>query len=144
MTKRSKQNNICMILFAILEIFTMIGAYAAHHYTKARLGMMRHVVYLNSIWEDMLPIQSIRWILVVIIIILGLFICLRFRKQKTKPIIGTIIFIWTIAISVWTTYFLIAYDAEWNRAYYILGICFVAITIFQNILGHCFLNKRTE
>ena len=144
MTKQNKRNKICLILLSILEILSIIGAYAAHHYTKARLGMQRHVVYLNSMWEDMLPIQSIKWILVVIIIALGLLIYLRFRKQKVSSVTSTITFIWTIAISAWTAYFLIAYNTERNRAYYILCICLVAITIFQNILNHCFLSKNIK
>lgn len=148
MTKqqKNKYNYICIVVFAILEISAIVGAYAVSYFTKARMGMLRHVVYLNGKWEKMLPIQMIKWISVISIIVFMIFIYLRVRKKELQSLINTIVTLLTIIMSGWTLYFLLRYGAEINRAYYIMSICFILSTAFQNIIYHCFhsINKRNS
>ena len=148
MTKqqKNKYNYICIVLCIILEILAIAGAYAVNYFTKARMGMLRHMVYLNGKWEKMLPIQMLKWIIVVTIIVLMIFVYLRNHKQKLNSLINIIVTLLTLIISGWTVYFLLSYSTEINRAYYILSICFILSTVFQNILYHCFcsINKKTS
>ena len=134
---------LCSILCSLLELIAIIGAYAASHYTKTRMGMLRHMTYLNGKWEGAVPISAIRWIAICIIIALIILTYLHYRKQKSHFRFGVIVLIWTFGLSVWTVYYLLFYNVEMNRAYYILSFCFILATVFQNILHHCvFLRKR--
>ncbi len=149
MTRRqNKQKYIYVILFGIIEVLVIIGAYAAHYFTRTRMGMFRHVVYLNGKWEKTLPIQTIKWISISIIIILAILAFLHYRKEKANSQVNMVAMLLTIAISGGTVYFLLVYNTGKNRAYYILSICYILITVLQNILYHYIssikLKKKTK
>jgi amino acid transporter len=141
---QNRRNYICIILFSILELFAIVGAYAFHHFTKTRMGMLRHVIYLNSKWEKMLPITKIRWIAIIIIIALMIISYLRYRNIRISSKAYTVTTILTIAVNGWVLYFLLFYSTETNRAYYILSVCFILVTVFQNIVYHCISSIKSR
>lgn len=142
--RQNRVNYICIILFAILEISAIIGAYAAHYFTKTRMGMLRHIIYLNSSWENTFPIPMIRLIAICAIIALAIIVYVIYLNKKVNSLSVTMSMILTIIISGWTVYFLLIYDTESNHAYYILSICFILITLFQNALYHCISSIKSE
>jgi hypothetical protein len=135
---------LCIILCSLLELMAIIGAYAASNFTKTRMGMLRHVAYLNGKWEQAVPVSSIRWIAVCTIIALAILAYLHYRKQKAHFRFGVIVMLWTFGLSAWTLYYLLFYNVEMNRAYYIMSICFILGTVLQNILHHCFFSKKGQ
>lgn len=145
MTKRqNKVYYISMFFCGILEVLALIGAYAANYYTKTRMGMLRHVAYLNNKWEKTLPITSIKWIAICIIIALVILVYLRYRKQNNNGKGTATAALLTIVISIWTLYFMLSYSTARNRAYYILNVCFVLAVVFQNILFYCFSSFKSS
>lgn len=144
MTKQqNKGYYVCMILCDIFEFLAIIGAYAAHYFTKTRMGMLRHVVYLNGKWEKAVSIPTVKWIMLLIIIALIVLVYLHYRKRKMHNMSTTIAALITIAISGWTVYFLLFYNTGRNRAYYIISICFILVTVLQNILYYCLSAIKT-
>ncbi|OZV11462.1 hypothetical protein CIW83_14360 [Tissierella sp. P1] len=145
MTRRQNRSKyICAILCGILEFLAIIGAYAAHYFTKTRMGMLRHVIYLNGKWEKAFPIPAMKWIAISIILALVIIAYLRYRKGNTDYNINIPVMLLTIIMSIWTAYFLLVYSTEKNRAYYILSICFLLATVFQNILYHCIFSIKSK
>ena len=143
--RQNRINYICITLFAILEVAVIIGAFATHYFTKTRMGMLRHIIYLNSNWENIFQIPMIRLISICSIIALAIMVCIIYLKRKENSLNSTMSMLLAIGISVWTVYFLLVYDTESNRAYYILSICLILITLFQNIMYQCifFYQVRT-
>lgn len=139
MTKqRNKIYYAIIILFVVLETMAAIGAYAAHYFTKTRMGMLRHVVYLNGKWEKLLPISEIKWVVLLIVIIFIIFACILYKKNKKHSVAAKMLAVITMVISFWTVYYISYYNTGMNRAYYILSICFLTITMFQHIIYYCF------
>lgn len=126
-----------IVLFSILEILALTGAFSAHYFTKTRMGMLRHVVYLNGKWERAFPIQIVKWVSICIIIGLIILISLNYLKRRKHYKTNILTITWTMIVNGWTLYFLLAYSVEKNRAYYILAICFTLITLFQNMIYYC-------
>src|SRR5699024_12741113 len=58
--QQNKNSFILMIITSILELLIIVGAYMINYYTRVRMGMARHVIYLNRIWEEDLPILTIK------------------------------------------------------------------------------------
>ncbi len=135
--QQNKNKYICVIFYIVIEALAIIGAYVTNHYTKTRMGMLRHVVYLNGKWEKSLPIPIIKWIAISIIIALVILAYLRYHKEKASFKVNMMVMLLTIAVSGWTVYFLLAYNTERNRAYYIISVCFILATVLQNIIYHC-------
>lgn len=123
-----------LIIFALLEIAALIGAYAAHYFTKTRMGMLRHMIYLNGKWEKMLPLDIIKWFVVILILIITI-ISLVSLLRRSNNNIGKLLKIISIALGIFTLYFLVFKSAEINRAYYIISLCLVLGTVFQNVIN---------
>lgn len=145
MTKRqNKVCYICIILCIVLEITAAIGAYAANYYTKTRMGMLRHVVYLNGKWERLVNITELKWLAILISIILIIFVYLFYKKQKKHSMTVKLVTVITTVISLWTVFYLLFYNTGINRAYYILSICFIMITVFQHIICYCLYSIKVK
>ncbi len=133
------QNKLCgafIILCAILEVLTLIGAYAAAYFTRTRMGMLRHVVYMNGKWEKLFPIPFIRTFAICVIIVLAAIVCIRYFKMRQKGIVAAAAVL-VILLSAWTIYYIISCNTGINRAYYILSMCFIMAAMFQNIIYYC-------
>jgi len=141
---QNKSGLICMFVCGILEVMAIIGAYAANYFTRTRLGMLRHMVYLNGKWEKMLPIATVKWIALFIVFALVIISCLQYSKRKRRFKADAAVTLLTIAISGWTVYFLLFYNTEMNRAYYILSLCLVLATVLQNALHYCFFSAQSR
>ena len=132
--QQNKGKYICIILFSVLEILTLIGAYLAHYFTKTRMGMLRHIVYLNGKWEKTFPISTIKLVTICIIIALIILVFLNYFKRQKAHRVNIWTIMWTMVISGWTIYFLLTYSTEINRVYYILSVCFILTTLLQNTI----------
>lgn len=145
MTKQqNKYISVVVILCSLLEILAIIGAYVAHYFTKTRMGMLRHMAYLNGKWEKEFPIDMMKWIVVGMIIIFIIFICVHYIKEKRKFNTSIALMVITIIINLWTVYYLLFNGTASNYAYYIISICLIILTVFQNISYCCFLIKNRD
>ncbi len=123
------------LLLGLLEIGLLIGAFAANYYTRTRMGMLRHVIYLNGKWERGLPLVILKWLAVFLILSLIILSIIKLFKKDVRFL--DIIFIgMSMALGLWTLYYIIFRSTETNRAYYIISLCLVLATVFQNSLSH--------
>ena len=142
MTKlQNKLCGACIFLCAILEALSLIDVYAADYFTRTRMGMLRHVVYMNGKWEKLFPIPFIRAAALCVIIALAVIACIRYFKMRINGM-ASLTAVLVVLLSVWTVYFLVFFNTGINRAYYILSICFILATMFQNIIYHCLCHMK--
>lgn len=97
--------------------------------------MVRHVIYLNGKWEKGLPINTLKYIVIALIIVMIVFLIVR-RKNYVSS--GRLSALWTMSLNLWTVYFLIFFNTEKNRGFYILGICFVIAAVLQNVINYLY------
>lgn len=98
---------------------------------------------LNGKLENAIPFQAIKWISICLIVCLVILMFSRSRVHHNKGIhykATKIAGILNITLSAWTMYFILFYSTEINRAYYIISICLIMSTLFQNAIYHCFLS----
>lgn len=142
MTKlQNKLYGAFIILCAILEFISIVGAYVANYFTRTRMGMLRHIVYLNGKWEKLVPVPVIRIAVLFIIVVLVIIAFNRFRKIKSNAMLN-VMAVLLVLLSTWTVCFLVFSNTRINRSYYILNMCFVLATMLQNIIYHCLYNIR--
>ena len=121
------------LLFGILEIGLLIGAYAANYYTRTRMGMLRHVIYLNGKWERGLPLVILKWVTIFLILSLIILSIIKLFKRDVR-FLDRIFLSLSMALGLWTLYYILFRSTETNRAYYIVSLCLVLGTIFHNVL----------
>lgn len=129
MTKQCQRINLFLIFTGILSFIPFLGASIVNYYTRTRMGMLRHIVFMNTTWEEKYPIATIKTvgiIAVLLILILGVyFIWLKKVKSKNINLIGKLIFLTTLA----SGYYIITQNKDSIRSYYI-----AAIFIFIGVL----------
>lgn len=76
------------IIFDILSIACLIGGYIIQYYTKRKLGMLRWVVYQEAKWQQKLPMDILKYVSVIIVILLLVGICKLFGKKLKDNIFG--------------------------------------------------------
>ena len=54
-----KAKKICYVVTTILECLLLIGAYMVNYFTQSKMGMLRHVIHKNYVWEEKYPIANI-------------------------------------------------------------------------------------
>lgn len=129
-----KLKKIFYILTTILEILLLIGAYMVNYFTHKKMGMLRHVVHKNYVWENKYPIETIQYISIIALIILMLLVLILYikRKSKLKKIVTTMSITMVIFVLFFTGFILI-YSAEEIRAFYYMSFMIGLMTLIQII-----------
>lgn len=140
-----KAKKILYILTTVVEVLLLIGAYMVNYFTHAKMGMARHVIHKNYVWENTYPIENIQYAVIIAMIILMLLVLIVYMKRRAmlKKIVTTMSIIMVISVISFTGFILI-YSTEEMRAFYymsfILGIT-VLIQIIKTFIGVLVCNK---
>lgn len=128
------KTKIFYIVCMILEIALLVGAYMVNYFTQTRMGMLRHVVHKNYVWEETYPIASIKYISIVVFFILMLIVVVLYFKRKNcfgKIVTAMVI---TMVIVVFSFIgFVFVFSAEKLRAFYYISILLGVLTSVQII-----------
>lgn len=125
---------IFYVLVTIIEALMLVGAYLVNYFTHAKMGMLRHVVHKNYIWEQKYPIQTIKYVSILALVILMLIVLVMYFKKKymLKKIV-TIMSITMVLFVIAFAIFVLMYSSEEIRAFYYMSAIFGAVTLIQII-----------
>lgn len=122
-----------ILLCGLIEIAAFIGTYAASYYTRTRMGMIRHIIYLNGKWERAYTIGTIKAACLAVLVVLSLIICVQIVKRKPRGItaVGAIL---AQIVGAGAASFIVLSSTEHNRAYYIMALCLMIAAICQDMI----------
>ncbi|WGX76569.1 hypothetical protein QJS64_05365 [Paraclostridium bifermentans] len=125
---------IFYILITVLEAMMLVGAYLVNYFTHAKMGMLRHVVHKNYIWEQQYPIQNIKYVSILALSVLMLIVLIMYLKRKNilekiVTIMNVTMVIFVIAFAT----FVLMYSSEEIRAFYYMSAIFGVVTLIQII-----------
>ncbi|GAA0102671.1 hypothetical protein UT300012_33860 [Paraclostridium bifermentans] len=125
---------IFYVLVTIVEALMLVGAYLVNYFTHAKMGMLRHVVHKNYIWDQKYPIQTIKYVSILVLVILMLIVLVMYFKKKymLKKIV-TIMSITMVLFVIAFAIFVLMYSSEEIRAFYYMSAIFGAVTLIQII-----------
>lgn len=112
---------IVMIIFDVLTLALFASGYIIQYFTKRKLGMMRWINFHTYKYQEMLPLELLKYVAVSVIILLTVFIICRFmKKRKAAKMIDKI----TITVMAVVTFFDFGFtlfsSLESVRAYYFI------------------------
>jgi len=125
---------IFYILTTILEVLMLVGAYIVNYFTHSRMGMLRHVVHKNYVWEQQYSIATIKYAAILALVILMLIVLTLYFKRK--PILKKIVTVMSITMVIFVLAFFaftLIYSAEEVRAFYYISSIFGVVTLIQII-----------
>lgn len=115
----------------ILEVMLLISAYMVNYFTKSKMGMARHVIHKNYVLESLYPIEIIKYVISIFLVILMLIVVYLYTNKKLtlqskvkKMIITTI-----VSVIVFVVFILIGSTQVIRSFYYISTILLVVILL---------------
>lgn len=125
---------ILYIFTTVIEVLILIGAYMVNYFTHKKMGMLRHVIHKNYVWENTYPIATIQHISVIIMIVLMLLVLALYIKRKymLKKIV-TIMNVVMVILVLFFIGFTFVYSAEEVRAFYYISVMLGVVTLIQII-----------
>ncbi|MDY6231314.1 hypothetical protein [Peptostreptococcus porci] len=128
MTKQLRKINIFLIAISfVISIIPFIGAYLIYYFTRTRLGMYRHMVYLNPVIESKYPINFIRSSIIIVIAISIIWMSFLVIKKRCKCVLPCFVF------SILSLYYMAMYNAQLHKGYYISSMLVLIGVIFTDI-----------
>lgn len=103
---------VSYILFDLLTIAFLIGAYAIQYFTKKKLGMLRWVNYHNMQFQKNAVYGILKYITVIVAIALIVIIIAGYKKKK--EMLGKLDLVMIVIMTV-------------------LGIVYLGVTVFKSI-----------
>lgn len=133
-------------LITILQICMLIGAYMVNYFTHKKMGMLRHVVHKNYVFENTYPIETIKYTVIIslIVLMIGMLILYLKRKSNLNKIVNFMTVGMVICVLLFAGFTLI-YSPEEMRAFYyvsaILGIM-TLVQIIKTFIGIIWFKKE--
>lgn len=125
---------ILYIFTTVIEALILIGAYMVNYFTHKKMGMLRHVIHKNYVWENTYPIATIQHISVIIMIVLMLLVLDLYIKRKYM--LKKIVTIMNVVMVIFVLFFIgftFVYSAEEVRAFYYISAMLGVVTLIQII-----------
>lgn len=112
---------IVMIIFDILTLALLASGYIIQYFTKRKLGMMRWINFHTYKYQEMLPLELLKYVAVSVIILLTVFIICRFmKKRKAAKMIDKITITVMAVVTLFDFGFALFSSVESVRAYYFI------------------------
>jgi hypothetical protein len=117
-------------MLTAVQVLLMITAYGVQTYSMKKMGVMRHIVFLNHQWETKYPIIALKYaaitILSVITVIIIIYIVFKSYNKKVMSmllvgVIVTLVFI----------FFTVFYSPDSYRSYYFMSIALGVTALLQ-------------
>jgi 4-amino-4-deoxy-L-arabinose transferase-like glycosyltransferase len=110
-----------MIIFDILTLALLASGFIIQYFTKRKLGMMRWINFHTYKYQEMLPLELLKYVAVSVIILLTVFIICRFmKKRKAAKMIDRITITVMAVVTLFDFGFALFSSLESVRAYYFI------------------------
>lgn len=74
------------VLFVLLDLLAaafLIGGYIVQYFTKRKLGMMRWVTFKTSKIQEAMPVDILKYIAVIVVLLLAVIVIRSFIRKRT-------------------------------------------------------------
>ena len=132
-----------VLLLLILEIILMAAANIIYYFTHKRIGMARHMVYMNQKWlaiSNFEVYKMLSFILVFVFTAILIYSFVRIRKNTkfiTKINLGVL-----VVFFVYFIYFATVNSIKGMRAFYLM--CYIYLAALLLMLINAFINIASD
>lgn len=136
---------IVMIIFDILTLALLASGYIIQYFTKRKLGMMRWINFHTYKYQEMLPLELLKYVAVSVIILLTVFIICRFmKKRKAAKMIDRITITVMAVVTLFDFGFALFSSLESVRAYYFIMSLLSVAALMQIIKNFVVIGMLKE
>jgi len=78
-----KMKRVLFVLLDLLAAAFLIGGYIVQYFTKRKLGMMRWVTFKTSKIQEAMPVDILKYIAVIVVLLLAVIVIRSFIRKRT-------------------------------------------------------------
>lgn len=110
------------IIITILQIILIISSFIINHLTLTKMGMTRHMVYLNSKLPEFIQIhtKSLTWLLIVVMTLITVQLV---KSNKVAEKASRVMYVLLLFIAI--------FMKETNKAFYVMMGIYAAVAILE-------------
>ena len=117
--------------FLTLETLSILSIFILNKTTHSKMGMLRHMIYLNSRVESSVNIKTIKYILIVALVLSLIWTSKNFLQSTYKSKLS---FLWTLVLNLYSLFFILMRDTSLNKSYYYIASLLVWTSLVQSVL----------
>lgn len=112
------------VLFVLLDLLAaafLIGGYIVQYFTKRKLGMMRWVTFKTSKIQEAMPVDILKYIVVIVVLLLAVIVIRSFIRKRTD--LGMTDVVMAVVMAILTLVYLgftLLITSEVIRSYYLV------------------------
>lgn len=98
---------VLSIITIVLEVLFLAGAGIIRYFTERKMGMARHMVYMTRKWSEVVPLEVLRYVVPIVLIIFCIFSYRYFvgvKKTARRIVAFAVTAIFCIAYIVYFIY----------------------------------------
>lgn len=136
------------VLMVLLEAASLAGAYIINYFTNKKMGMARWVIYKNQGWERDYPMDTLKTVVMAVLILLTILVFLFFlkRKREAGKLLISMNVVMILLTLLYVSYTVIS-SRETMRAYYFLSLLFgiaAAVQILKTGAAVLMCGKKSD
>jgi len=128
-----------------LQALFLIVAFGIQWFSMKKMGMRRYIAYINREWEAQYPVEAIRYMAIVFLIILAiaaiLYAIIRkgscFTDKKALSILLS-----EVIITFAFVFFTLSYSTDSYRSYYFTSLILGIVALIQDIKVIVYLKRN--
>ncbi len=121
------------IILTIMESIIYIATLVLHYFTYSTMGMARHMIEQNRVWEESYPLGTIENIATGVIVVMTAATIIGYIAKSQKEKLGEITLITASVVALLFVGITLFSSAEELRSYYILVIGLGVGIIIENL-----------
>ena len=73
-------------ILSIIQIIALLAIFIVHYFTKHKMGMQRHVMYKNMMFEQLVDMNIVNPVIIAVLILMFVYLTYKIIKHKTSKL----------------------------------------------------------
>lgn len=73
-------------ILSVIQIIALFAIFIVHYFTKHKMGMQRHVMYKNMMFEQQVDMSIVIPLIIAVLILMFVYLTYRIIKHKTSKL----------------------------------------------------------
>lgn len=73
-------------ILSVIQIIALFAIFIVHYFTKHKMGMQRHVMYKNMMFEQQVDMNIVIPVIIAVLILMFVYLTYRIIKHKTSKL----------------------------------------------------------
>ena len=73
-------------ILSIIQIIALLAIFIIHYFTKHKMGMQRHIIYKNMMFEQLVDMNIVIPVIITVLILMFVYLTYKIIKHKTSKL----------------------------------------------------------